>query len=141
MKRLSELEAEQRREVEAFLEAHPEFGEGAFERGQRDRGWVDGVTQTTQPVDPHTINAMEVFESAFPAAEAPTRMQEVQGELVARTLASMSEIHVRMLERRYLERMTLDAIAAEDGVTRQAVLKRLKAAKDSFIREFLNVTS
>ncbi len=40
--------------------------------------------------------------------------------------------HVFVLERKHLERMTLQEIADEDGVSRQAIHKRLKKAEDAF---------
>ena len=72
------------------------------------------------------------FQRLFREAGARTDEQHDVAARVTRTLRQLSPIDVSVIERRVYERMTLDAIAAEDGVTRQAIIKRLDRAIKHF---------
>lgn len=150
---LAQLAADQAAEVADFLAKHPEFEEGRFERDHHERRWVGRKNLTTYPIDPDTLNEMDlgttdgrstkgrIPESAgeyedgqltlavlWPRSEALTWQQDWTRDLVEAAFEHMRRQDVSLLQRRYFERMTLDAIAAEEGVTRQAIIKRLKGA-------------
>lgn len=162
MKRLSELEAEEQEAVRAFTEAHPDLVDPGFERNVHERRWVGDRNLTTYPIDPHMLNEMDLgaapgsrstqsgpaqsdgefedtgtaFRSLFPPSDARTKKQEAQADLVEAAFQQMRPGDVFLLQRRYIELLTLDAIAAEEGVTRQAIIKRLVTAEKN-MREVL----
>lgn len=160
-RRLSELESAATAEVEAFWAEHPDLMESG-ERAQHERRWVVDRNLTTYPIDPHTLNEMDLgappgvrstmshqassdgeyeegstsFRTLFPPSDPRTEEQEQMADAVEAAFQQMRPRDVSLLQRRYVELMTLDAIAAEEGVTRQAILKRLGTAEKN-MREAL----
>lgn len=159
-KRLSELEAEQAESVSRFYAEHPDLDDRSFERQQHERRWVGDRNLTTYPIDPHTLNEMDLgagpgtrsttsvapasdgefedtgatFRALFPPNyEAPGP----ESDVVTLAFQQMREQDVSLLQRRYMEMMTLDGIAAEEGVSRQAIIKRLRTA-EKHMREALD---
>lgn len=64
---------------------------------------------------------------------------------VAHCLSFLKEEHQELLRERYMEGRTLEEIAADAGVTRQAIHQRLSTAESEFIRSvaehWLDLTS
>jgi len=161
-KRLSDIERERAEEVAAFWAAHPELME-AGERAEHERRWVVDRNLTTYPIDPHTLNEMDLgtplgvrstmshqasqngefeegntgFRTLFPPADPRTSEQEAMADAVEAAFQRMRPQDVELLEARYVELRTLDSIAAAEGVTRQAIIKRLATA-EKHMREALD---
>jgi DNA-directed RNA polymerase specialized sigma24 family protein len=156
VRRLSELEAEQAESVSRFYAEHPDLDDRSFERQQHERRWVGDRNLTTYPIDPHMLNEMDLgagpgahsttsvapqsdgefedtgatFRALFPPAyEFPGPDEDV----VVAAFQQMKPEHVSLLQRRYMEMMTLDSIAAEEGVSRQAIIKRLRTAEKKML--------
>lgn len=123
MRRLRDIEEGDRREVESFYAQHPEFKDV---RDRPERHQAEGEEHETLPVDPIEFDWTRAVP-LFPEGGTPEHERNVTA-----AFQQMREQDVWVLERRYLERMTLDAIGAELGVTRQAVLKRLAVAVAAF---------
>ena len=128
MRKLAEIEAAEAADVATFLAKHPEFAEGRFERDHHERRWVGRKNLTTFPIDPDTLNDAELGNALWPRSEPLDDMQKWTRDLVEDAFARMRPRDVEVLRRRYFERMTLDEMAAESGVTRQAIIKQLKTA-------------
>lgn len=128
-RKLRDLEAEEAAKVEDFLAAHPEFSttEGQFEQDTRERRWVGDRNVTTLPIDPDELSTNVAFRSLFPGTSRTQDQEELMRQ-VFRVFEQMRADDVEVLKRRYFERMTLDAIAAEEGVSRTAIIKRLQVA-------------
>jgi DNA-directed RNA polymerase specialized sigma24 family protein len=130
------MESEQAAEVASFYAEHPDLDDRSFERQQHERRWVGDRNLTTYPVDPHALNdAGTVFRTMFPPSDQRVAGQDE--DLVIAVFQQMRPSDVSILQRRHMEQMTLDAIAAEEGVTRQAIIKRLRTAEKN-LREALD---
>lgn len=141
---MRELEEQERRELEAFYEQHPEWAE---EPDFRDRRSVSLDPRTLEALNPvsdlshrHTTGLSDTdklrVSPLWGDTEVETLEQGFKASAVYETTAHMRPRDREMLERRFVERMTLDAIAEEEGITRQAVLKRLETARKNFLKEW-----
>ena len=120
-RRLREIEAEMVAEAaaaELWSDLHPEESTD-LDRPERDSEGSDVVA---------FVDAEFIQKLVLGALDLdPSKQEKV--EVV---LAGMKQIHQEMLQRRYLEAMTLEAMAEEEGVTRQAVFTRLQRAIQAF---------
>lgn len=99
-------------------------GEGRSERSLPDSDVLD--VSTDMP------GFDEVFYNALvPGCAVGPEQVEMQYRMDA-VFRAMRHRDVDVLERRYVGLATLDDIAEQLGITRQAVLKRLEAAKANF---------
>ena len=138
-KSLREIEQEKVNEVKDFYANHPEMWDGGVERSMHERHWVADRNLTTFPIDPDTMTGMNLG-SLWPATDPRTPEQEQLAEDVEAAFKLMNPRHVDLLLRRYVESMTLDAIAAEENVTRQAIIKRLQVAEKNLREAMYAVT-
>lgn len=65
-----------------------------------------------------------------------TEDEQERRERMEHVMSFLLPDHVNLLHMRYVERLTLDAIAKECGVTRPAVVQRLNTAKQDFRRAY-----
>jgi DNA-directed RNA polymerase specialized sigma24 family protein len=133
---MTQREATRLAEVKKFLGDHPEFDDARFTQKHRERRWLDGKNLDTLAMDPTELGSAG-FPNVFSNPEQGAADSETVSDTVDRALSRMRPRDVSLLQRRFLELMTLDAIAAEEGVTRQAIIKRLKTAQDRFRREMV----
>ncbi len=78
----------------------------------------------------------EVFHSRIVGTDGLTLRQVDMRLRMQNVMQALSPRDRHLLSQRHIELLTLDEIAAEEGITRQSVLKRLERAEQNLRRAF-----
>jgi hypothetical protein len=94
-------------------ESYSQYGLEQFE---------DALIESGQSYNP-------LISKSFPGIGLVDRRDLAKHNKVHHCLSFLTEARVNLLMRRHVEKMTLDAIAKEEGVTKRAIVKRLNVAE------------